>query len=263
MKKLLPLEILLCATVTALAQKPSKDAPTFDVADFNRKFEIVQRLVEYDEVAWKTSDVVMTEPKEELARLGAEWFCFRDDKKLWHAVYGKLANGKYDAVFHYTFDSTGKIARSREKVDQKFLDGHAQALATGLTKLFARIPPDSPRFNQYIERNADGTFGVWLLPAFQPDGTAVYGGEAYYHIDSAGLKVLKEETYFQPNFRGFKASPPREIWLNYNELEKPTLGTIFCVDKIVRFPYLFERIKNGETNGSFQQKPPKNLGKSA
>lgn len=40
---------------------------------------------------------------------------------------------------------------------------------------------------------------------------------------------MKEETYFQPNFRGFKTSPPREIWLNYGEIEKPTLGTIFFV----------------------------------
>ncbi len=68
-----------------------------------------------------------------------------------------------------------------------------------------------------------------MLPAFETDGTAVFGGEAHYLINAAGVKILKEESYFQRNFRGFKSSPPREIWLNYRELEKPTLGTIFFV----------------------------------
>src|ERR1044071_5361751 len=65
-------------------------AHNFDIQDFNKKFETAQWLVEYDEVAWKTSDVVMTEDKGELAKLGAEWFCLQDKNKVWHAVYGKL-----------------------------------------------------------------------------------------------------------------------------------------------------------------------------
>ena len=220
---------LILIASSALAQKSTVATPNFDVVDFNKKFETVKWLVEYDEIAWKTSDVAMGENKNEIAKLGDDWFCFQDSQKSWHAVYGKPTDGKFQTVFHYTFDAASKIVRSSEKPDQKFLDVHASALSTAKTKLKATIPANSPVFNQYIRKEPDGTFGVWMLPAFQTDGTAVYGGEAYYSIDATGTKILREESYFQPNFRRFKSSPPREIWLNYRELEKPTLGTIFFV----------------------------------
>ncbi len=222
------LTILILASL-AIAQKPKPEGPKFDTADFSKKFEIVQWLVEYDEVAWKTSDVVMTEAKTEIAKLGSEWFCLQDAKKKWHAFYGKLTEAKFQAVFHYTFGPASKVTRSVESFDSKILDTHAIALATAKSKLLTSIPDGSPRFNQYIRKEPNGTFGVWMLPAFQPDGTAVYGGEAYYSIDSTGTKILKEESYFKPNFLGFKSSPPREIWLNFRELEKPNLGAIFFV----------------------------------
>lgn len=211
------------------SQNPQPKSPKFDVAEFDKKFETVRWLVEYDEVAWKTSDVVMAEDKSEVAKLGSEWFCLQDSKKQWHAFYGKLAEGKFLAVFQYTFGPNAKVTRSVEKFDPKILDAYAIALTTAKTKLKASIPQGSPRFNQYIRKESNGTFGVWMLPAFQPDGTAVYGGEAYYSIDSAGTKILKEESYFKPDFLGFKSSPPREIWLNFRELEKPNLGAIFFV----------------------------------
>jgi len=220
--------ILAVFSAGLFAQRPVADAK-FDVQDFNRKFETVQWLVEYDEVAWKTTDVVTVEDKAEVAKLGREWFCLQDTRKTWHAFYGKLQNDKFTPVFHYAVDSGGKINRSTDKFDQSLLDSYAKALVVATAKLRTSIPAGSPAFNQYIRRESDGTFGVWMLPAFQTDGTAIYGGEAYYSVDATGSKVLKEESYFQPNFRGFKTQPPREIWLNYREVEKPTLGTIFFV----------------------------------
>src|SRR5580765_4675476 len=154
--------VLFLFSSTSYAQKSKEIDQKFDVADFNKKFEIVQWLVEYDDIAWKTSDVVVTEDKAEIAKLGTEWFCFQDDKKLWHAVYGKLSEGKFQTVFHYTYDTASKIARSSEKPDQKFLDAHAIALSTAKAKLKATIPANSPIFNQYIRKEPDGTFGVWM-----------------------------------------------------------------------------------------------------
>jgi hypothetical protein len=218
--------LIACA---ALAQKSSAKGPTFDVADFNAKFETAQWLAVYDEVAWKTSDLVMAADKAEIEKLGKEWFCFQDDKGIWHAVYGKLEHGRYDIVFHYKVDPVGKIIRSTEKVDQTFLDTHARALSLAAAQLRTRIPADSPAFNQYIQRNTDNTFEVWMLPAFQTNGVAVYGGEAIYVIDSSGTKIVKDQSIFKDKFLGFNSEPPREIWLNYRELDKPTLGAIFFV----------------------------------
>jgi hypothetical protein len=223
LKALLPL-LLLLAPLTSAAQKPN-----FDIADFSKKFEVVQWLVAYDTVAWKTTDVVLAADQSEVARLGSEWFCFQDKSGLWHALYGKLENNKYEQVFHFVLDREGKITRIKEQVDNEFASLHANALKTAIAKMEASIPAGSPKHNSYIRQNPDKTFTVWLLPAFQPNDVAVYGGEFIYTIDAAAQKITKDESYFQGQFRGFSAKPPREIWLNYREKDKPTLGSIFFV----------------------------------
>ena len=221
---------LLLVASWAIGQNTKPAAPKFDNADFTKKFEVVEWLVEYDNVAWKTTDVLVAQAtKEEKDRMGQEWFCFKDKNKVWHAVYGKLNEDKYDAVFHFEMDSAEKIKRSAEKIDQGFLMSHARALRTAHDKLSANTPPGSPRFNQFIRQNADKTFSVWMMPAFQPDRTAPYGGEGIYIVDASGTKILKDDSYFQISFRGFKVDPTREVVLDYSEMEKPSLGAIFFV----------------------------------
>lgn len=227
----LPNTVLLVFAFVFIAsgQKPEPAKTSFDIDDFNKKFTVVEWLVEYDNVAWKTTDAALAQPKEEIESMGREWFCFQDKNKTWHAVYGKLVGDKYETVFHFEMDPHGKITRSVQSLEPNFLDGHARALKTALSKLIATVPEGSPRFNQYIRQNADKTYSVWLLPAFQPNRMAVYGGEAIYTIDATGTKILKDESYFQKGFRGFMSEPPREIWLDYKELDKPPLGAIFFV----------------------------------
>jgi len=219
--------VFLPLVVFGQTQKTKETA--FDVQGFNKKFETARWLVAYDTVAWKTTDLVMAGDQAELARLGREWFCFQDSKGVWHAVYGKLENQKFDQVFHYSVDGAGKITRTTDKIDQEFLIAHAKALQLAQQKLVEAIPAGSPTHNTYIKRNDDKTFNVWLFPAFQTDNVAVYGGEFVYTIDPTAQKITKDESYFQGAFRGFNAKPPREIWLNYTEKEKPTLGSIFFV----------------------------------
>ncbi len=222
--------ILFTFTFFAFGQKDGKNAPKFDIVDFNKKVKVAEWLVEYDLMAWKTSDVVMQQDKKELEKLGAEWFCFQDKNNLWHAVYGKFENNKYNLVFHFTMDNASKVTRTTDKIDEEFLNLHARALATANKQVLVALKnADAPRFNQYIKQNSDKTFNVWILPAFQTNGVAVYGGEFIYTIDSTASKITKDESYSQGNFRGFKSDPPREIWLNYRETEKPTLGAIFFV----------------------------------
>lgn len=118
-----------------MGQTPKVAGTSFDVVDFNKKAQIAEWLVQYDEVAWKTSDVVMKESKEELAKLGGEWFCYQDSQSLWHAYYGKLTGDDFAPVFHYTFDRSRKITRLKENGDQKLLNSYAKALALAKAKL--------------------------------------------------------------------------------------------------------------------------------
>jgi hypothetical protein len=255
--------IFLVFSIFALAfigfgQSAKNDKPNFDVADFNKKAEVAEWLVRYDTVAWKTSDVVMTQDKKDLARLGKEWFCFQDKAGVWHAVYGKYENDKFDVVFHFTMNDKSSVQRTDEKVDAEFLNVYARALITANNQVTAALKnAPHPLFNQYVKQNADKTFSVWILPAFQPDGLAVYGGEFVYTIDQTGNKITKDETYLQSGFRGFKTGAPREIWLNFREQEKPSLGAIFFV---LYYKDYFTKIfiDNSKTTSSIVQTPDKN-----
>src|SRR5258708_19170891 len=127
MKALLVLA-LLCQGAEVLGQAAKVGEREFDIVDFSKKFEVVQWLVKYDEVAWKTTDLALASDKAEVARMGKEWFCFQDKNGLWHAVYGKLDNNKFDQVFHYVVDSAGKITSTQDKIDEASLVSHARAL---------------------------------------------------------------------------------------------------------------------------------------
>jgi len=230
MKNLSLLILILLSTVIALGQTREKATPQFDIADFNKKFKDAEWLVRYDYMAWKSTDLVRNQDPKELAKLGREWFCFQDVDKVWHAVYGKFENSRYNLVFHFKMNEASKIVKTEEKVDNEFLNSHAKALFTANKDVADRLKDrDAPRFNQYVRKNADETISVWILPAFQTNGLAVYGAEYIYTLDKNGNKIIKDESYEQENFRGFKSSPRREIWLNYEEVEKPPLGAIFFV----------------------------------
>lgn len=199
----------------------------FNMKDFNEKFDVVLWLYEYDAIAWWTSDSVMVQNKSELQKLGSEWFCFKDNNNIWHAAYGKLNGESYDLVFHYTVDKEYKVKKSKENIDPSLLNSHAKALRTANNELKQLMDSVNIRFNQFIRQNNDKTFDIWILPAFQSNGVAVYGGEFHYKVDQTGDNIISKDSYYQGTFLGFKTNPPREIWLNYRDKTDPTLGSIF------------------------------------
>ena len=220
--------IVLCLyTVITYAQKNKKTK--FDMADFDKKFEVAEWLCRYDMVAWWTSDSVMTQDKKEIKRLGKEWFCFEDKNNTWHAVYGKYDNGSFDQVFHFTVDSNATVKRINDKIDTLTLNTYSRALIIANKQISSLKDSVGITFNQFIKQNDDKTFSVWLLPAFQSNGTAIYGAEFIYTIGPTGNNILKDNSYYNGNLRGFKVDKPKEIWLNYEDTDKPTLGAIFFV----------------------------------
>jgi hypothetical protein len=201
---------------------------TFDIRSFNEKFETAEWLYKYDLIAWRTSDSVSAAPKEELEKLGREWFCFNEND-TWHAAYGRYENNKFEQVFHYTVDTFLKITRVYTPIDTALTNSYSRALINANLQVKQLKDTININFNQFIKRNDDKTLSVWLLPAFTRDGIAVYGGEFYYKFDKTGSMMLDKSEYFQGTFKGFKANNPREIWLNYRDTDQPTLGAIFFV----------------------------------
>ncbi len=204
-------------------------AQKFDNEKFNENFEIAQWLYDYDAVAWWTSDSVLTGSKDELDRIGTEWFCYQDDKNNWHAAYGKFENNKYDLVFHYIIDAEYNFTLSKEKIDTTLLNSHSRALINANKRLKSKYGKKiNIRLNQFIKRNSDNTLSVWLIPAFQITGEAVYGGEFHYIYNEYGNDLLAQNNYKQSAFKAFNIdNKETDITLNYRDKEVPTLGSIY------------------------------------
>ena len=228
MKKLSLITIALIISNIINAQELSeKNQIDSFIKQFNQKMDTVEWLCWYDNIAWWTSDSVYASPKEDQAKLGSEWFCF-ENNSIWHATYGKYENGEYKMAFHYTVDSNQIITRVYTPIDTGITNSFSRALLNGSTLL--SIYPDSikVRFNQYIKKMPNGTISVWFLPAFTTKGIAVYGGEFYYLFDSTGNNLISKFE-FSSVYKGFKPDPKKEIWLEYEKVDYPTLGSIFFV----------------------------------
>ena len=213
-----------------VGQNNKNAGPDFDMEDFNKKVAVAEWLCIYDNIAWWTSDSVMVQDENEINKLGNEWFCFQDSQNKWHAVYGKYENNIFELVFHFTVDSDAQVKRVYDQPNPDMLNKYARALVTANNQLTELRDSISISFNQYIKHNSDSTFTVWIFPAFQPNNVAVYGGEFIYTIDPDGNSLLADNSYFQGRFLGFEVNEPREIWLDYSELEKPSLGGVFFVE---------------------------------
>jgi hypothetical protein len=239
MKKLFITATLLILALLPVLGQDSKILSGFDYKDFYKKDSIARWLYVYDVIAWITSDVGVTESEEELQQLGTEWFCFETEDGNWHAIYGKYENNKMNAVFHYLVDYEDKITRVFEDIDTAFLNPHARALITANSEI-ASIKESVPiRFNQYIKQNDDKTFSVFIFPALQTNGWAVYGGEFVYTIDSTGTTILEDNSYYQGKFAYYDTNNGRNmrIRLDYTELENPTLGNVFFMWYYRRYFY--------------------------
>lgn len=214
----------LFLTTSIAAQQQNQSAY---VKDFDKKIKIAEKLLEYDRIAWITSDAVREKPKEVLEKLGADWFCFKDEKGMWNAMYGKYDGQTYTPVLHFVVDNNEKITEIKDSKTTPKVNLHANALNNARTIFNKHVARNAPGFNQYIWQNQDKTFTVWILPAFQPDGSAVYGGEAEFLVGADGKTVKRQAIQFQKEFRVYDTRDGGRVSLAYPEMETSPLEAIF------------------------------------
>ena len=226
MKYLLAL-ISLTFAIKVNAQDKEKQIVDDYMKRFYQKLDTVQWLCAYDDIAWRTSDSVYATPKEEQQKLGGQWFCFQVGN-IWHAAYGKYENNSFTTVYHYWVDTNNIIKRVNSQIDSSLSNSFSRALINSRNQLDLYNDSIRVQFNQYIKKNNDNTISVWLLPAFSTKGIAVYGGEFYYLYDNTGNNLL-HKSEFAKKYRGFKPDSKKEIWIEYETVDEPTLGAIFFV----------------------------------
>ncbi|EMR01928.1 hypothetical protein [Cesiribacter andamanensis] len=218
---------LLLPLWPAAAPAQQKKGPAFDQEAFAEKLVLADWLLQYDAMAWQSADSIRQLPPQQQDRLGNEWFCYQTADGSWQAVYGRYSPQGYELIAHYRKGGNGSILRSTLAPDTAFLNAHGRALQTASRELQGLKASINIRFNHYIRQQPDGRFTVWIFPAFQPNGLAVYGGEYCYTLDAGGRHILQDHSYSQGLFRAFKIGEHDEARLDYSELLQPSLGTVF------------------------------------
>ena len=214
-------------SATAKSKKAKDAAPRFDVEAFNANATVADWLLAYDFAAWKASDLVMQEPEETLKQLGQHWFCFKDARS-WHALFGRYEpeTNVYQQQLHYVRRGD-EMVRIVDLVDPAFASRNGRALHTLLTAVpeVAKLPV---KLNHYVHPIAGDKLEVWLLPAMQPDGVLVFGGELRLVLDAAGATIL-EQDFISKEFKGAKANPEVDLVIDRTSGDVPTVGDIFVL----------------------------------
>ncbi len=85
-------------------------------------------------------------------------------------------------------------------------------------------------FSTLLIENDNKTLSVWFLPAFQPSGQALYGEEWCLTYDSEGEKLVSQH-YQSSGLKNVWIGQPRELWLNFRDIDFPNIGSLFFVLK--------------------------------
>ena len=188
---------------------------------------IAEWLLQYDAVAWISSDSVVAAPDSLKARLGPEWFA-DTARGSWHVFYGSydVTVDRYSIAFHYSGPSARTLRSSTEDVDTLRVLASARALYSTQARLPADFAPAGLRFNQYLRRPTSDTLEVWLLPAFQTNGLLVIGSEATYRWDRLGSRLV-DSTLRIARYRAFRPDTTVEATVAAEDAEYPTVGHLF------------------------------------
>lgn len=220
----LPAVILysLCAAVpgAAIAQ-----GLPFPVDTFSSRELTAERLLAYDACGWKSSDELVKRPQAELAALGPLWLCFQD-AGAWHAVYGLWTDSaqRFDVRVHYRIDSGG-VQMVTTPMDTASVSRRVRALSTTLAQAPAAFTKGRARFNFYVLPERDSSLAVWLLPAWQSDGTALFGAELTYKFSPDGGELLGTSVIPGP-IRGTRPDSTAPFRIDSNSPDSPAVGDI-------------------------------------
>ncbi len=232
--------------------KAQPQNPKFDSITFNKQLEIANQLIEcefYTQLAVdkfsKLEDINST-----------DWFSFAENQ-TWHTVGGISDGNTFRITKHVIYDSANSISDFTGISDTIKLIASGSALAKANTQFQLIRDTSNLYFNSFVLWHPDQTVSVWILPAFQPSGQAIYGVEWEYIFDKSGKTLLKQNSFIN-RITGIWIGQPRELWLNYRNTDKPTLGSVFFAQS---FRDYFTRIRidtriststtKKETNGKY------------
>jgi hypothetical protein len=187
---------LLATACTSPTRTASPGPPTAVVSPDPLQAEIAQNLetarwmMDYDRVAWATTDLLLKESKDTLKRVGPTWFCLKQDD-AWYTVYGDFDADAYQVAVCYREVAKDKFEKVAPPV---FADAQrfARAIRLTLPDITETTRRTTVRFNYYVRAEGD-RIALYYLPAFQTDGKLAYGIQHTFHVDATGRDILMHE----------------------------------------------------------------------
>lgn len=232
MKKIFLLALLI--SVIVLAGKAQSSGQVFDTVQFNKQVKLVNQLIEYESYTQLAVDKFSKQPEtSELV-----WFSYQE-KNIWHSIGGISVGNSFVIKNHVIFDSVYAISEYKGISDSSKLNAYGTALSIANSQFQIIRDTSSIYFNSFVIPNPDQSISIRYLPAFQPSGQAIYGCEWEYIFDKTGKNLLGQNSFLN-RITGVWIGQPRELWLNYRNTDKPTIGSIFFA---LSFRDYFTRIR--------------------
>jgi hypothetical protein len=194
-------------------------------SELDRNLQTARWMVDYDRVAWETTDLLLKEDKETLRRVSPVWFCL-EREGAWYAVYGTYDAGSYDVAVCYRKDPGGRIAKVRAPAFAD-KDCFARAIDLTLPEIRETTRRTTVRFNDYVRREGD-RIAVYYVPALQPDGKLAYGMQDTYLVDSTGGVLVSHVQHGQV-LVGVFPNRKRNVTLEIPECAVPTPQALFTM----------------------------------
>jgi hypothetical protein len=244
---------ILCAAgeAAALARtvwRPlsAQDLP-FPIRAFVERDSIALTLLRYDACAWRSSDALLQHDSASFVHLGPDWLCYVRGER-WNAVFGRFDStmDSYGIVVHYVLSDTIPL-HSSESLDTAAVTAGVRAIHRAHALLPSSFFYSGFRFNTYVLSDSSHQT-VWILPAWQPTGETVFGGEAEYAFDPTGHQLETQRVVEGP-FRWYRPDSTVAFRLDSNSPDIPTVGDLFLFH-LVRHYFKSIRIKTGKYSSS-------------
>jgi len=218
MKKANLLFILI--TLSCLVKSQSAQT-TFDSTRFNQCLDLATYFLSCE--TYNQAAVDRYKRVEDISAI--EWVSYPENNK-WRTIGIITTGSTFTIAKNLQYDSLGQLSELPLSADTAGISATGSALAFASNRFQLIRDTCNLYFSSFVHTNADQTFSVWYLPAFQPSGQAIYGCEWEYVFDKTGKSLIRENV-FTTRLTGVWIGQPRELWLNYRNTDKPTPGSIF------------------------------------
>jgi len=206
----------------------------FDSLSFKNQLEIANHFIECEFHTQLSTDKFSK--MEDVS--ATDWFSYNENQ-TWYTIGGISDGNTFSITKQVIFDSANTISEYAGVSDTMKLFASGSALAKANTQFQLIKDTCNLYFNSFVLWNPDQTVSIWFLPAFQPSGQAIYGCEWEYVFDKNGKNLLRQNS-FTTKITGVWIGQPRELWLNYRNTDKPTIGSVFFAQS---FRDYFTRIR--------------------